>query len=109
MLASQYRTLRRIVTLPLAIIPILAIAGCGGGGTAAFTPDQIVKVQSNFVLTCADQPGATVDSCMRVFTCISGGGSKGVSYKDFARADVEMRLGQDVDPAILDKLTACTS
>jgi hypothetical protein len=100
--------MRRIVALPLALLPLVVIAGCGGG-TASFTDAQNVKVQSNFVLSCANQSGATVDACMRAYTCISGGGSKGIAYKDFALADLQLRLGQQVDPKVLDKITACES
>jgi hypothetical protein len=73
-------------------------------------PDQAVvlkKVEVNFILSCSQQPGATVGACNKAYACISGGGSKGVSYKDFLRADLAPRIGQPVDPKVLDKMLAC--
>jgi len=100
------RTIARTIALT-AVLPLAVVAGCGGGGTAAFTDAQNVKVKSNFVLNCANQAGATVHTCMATYTCISGGGSGGVKYTDFVLADLQIRLGQQVDPQVLDKIVAC--
>jgi hypothetical protein len=100
------RIIARTIALT-AVLPLAVVAGCGGGGTAAFTDDQNVKVQSNFVLSCANQAGATVDTCMAAYTCISGGGSKGIKFADFVQADLSMRMGQQVDPKVIAKMSAC--